>query len=550
MKNTKEILAIIFATFIFSFAKDVQAATYYVCDSATACNDQSNGWSTGNDSNSCSSKSIPCKTIAGGIERMSGGDTLMVGDGTYIANEYTGVHNPPSGTPGAYTYIQAEHTGGVLIDVSSAGNWLSTGIAIGTNYVQVEGFKVKGNLTNENSNGPMYITGHHNKIIRCAAYNACQTGNMQVFDLGGHDNLAEECWAWGTGRYKFISYHSYNNVYRRCVARHDYHGGNDGWSHQEALFTNYDSTNTTYQNCIGLDSGTEGNDTEQIYGGFWDENNIVADKSGAVDGCILLNIKDNYAGMLDKASGNRNISNTVIWDSGGGWGTAAGNDGARSAYPAVVALSNMTIGTITGTYETTYESMGIGAASTFTSDFTGSINNSIIYDAREYGIYKNMTSNYNALYANSTNYHFPATPGVNDRTTINPVTSGLLYLPRIESGFTLKTGGFEGGQIGAQVMYRIGISGTLYGEAGYNVLTDDPLWPFPNEDIIKTDFSSYAGTGPSGQRGFCTGSSLDGSSQTLTKYIWEYLGNQIPAEVYGSSGDITPPSNPSGLTIR
>lgn len=38
--------------------------------------------------------------------------------------------------------------------------------------------------------------------------------------------------------------------------------------------------------------------------------------------------------------------------------------------------------------------------------------------------------------------------------------------------------------------------------------------------------------------------------QTLTKYIWEYLGNQIPAEIYGSSGDEISPSSPQGLAVR
>jgi hypothetical protein len=45
--------------------------------------------------------------------------------------------------------------------------------------------------------------------------------------------------------------------------------------------------------------------------------------------------------------------------------------------------------------------------------------------------------------------------------------------------------------------------------------------------------ASYSGPGGRGARGFATGNSKDGAPQTLTKYIWEYLGNQIPPEVYG-----------------
>jgi MYXO-CTERM domain-containing protein len=45
--------------------------------------------------------------------------------------------------------------------------------------------------------------------------------------------------------------------------------------------------------------------------------------------------------------------------------------------------------------------------------------------------------------------------------------------------------------------------------------------------------AGYAGGGAAGARGFCAGTSQDGTPQTLTKYIWEYLGNPIPAEIYG-----------------
>ena len=87
-------------------------------------------------------------------------------------------------------------------------------------------------------------------------------------------------------------------------------------------------------------------------------------------------------------------------------------------------------------------------------------------------------------------------------------------------------------------MYKYGIDGTFYGDSGYNTLTANALWPYPNENRIKSDFSSVNG----GARGFCTGTSLDGSAQTLTKYIWEYLGNVIPSEIY-SGGGISPPTS-------
>ncbi|GAI81260.1 unnamed protein product, partial [marine sediment metagenome] len=100
---------------------------------------------------------------------------------------------------------------------------------------------------------------------------------------------------------------------------------------------------------------------------------------------------------------------------------------------------------------------------------------------------------------------------------------------------------------GANILYQYGKTGTIWDESGARALQDGTggeaetsLWPFPNEDVIKTFFSvpnSSAGYTPSTNdttRGFCTtGNQLDGSTEvTLTSYIWEYLGNEIPEDIY------------------
>ena len=56
---------------------------------------------------------------------------------------------------------------------------------------------------------------------------------------------------------------------------------------------------------------------------------------------------------------------------------------------------------------------------------------------------------------------------------------------------------------------------------------------------------TYNEGGPSGTRGFCA----DG--QTLTKYIWEYLGNAMPADFEGESppDENQPPTAPTSLRI-
>ena len=122
--------------------------------------------------------------------------------------------------------------------------------------------------------------------------------------------------------------------------------------------------------------------------------------------------------------------------------------------------------------------------------------------------------------------------------TYDTSANGLLYPLRLEEGSSLSVSGSDGGVVGPFIVKKIGRSGTLYGEEGWDEETDEALWPFPNEDKIK-ELMSETVDGVSGEYGFCTGTSIDGTQQTLTKYIWEYLGNQIPDDVYGNVSDVT-----------
>jgi hypothetical protein len=99
----------------------------------------------------------------------------------------------------------------------------------------------------------------------------------------------------------------------------------------------------------------------------------------------------------------------------------------------------------------------------------------------------------------------------------------------------------DGKDRGATILKKIGRDGTMWGETGYIEVTNDSLWPFPNESIIKQYLASYSYTGItsagttatlSGNRGFAaSGNGLYGGPITLTSYVWEFLDNACPAGI-------------------
>lgn len=102
------------------------AATYYVSKSTA------NGWSVGNDSNACSATNAPCLSIAGGLARMSSGDTLVINDGTYIESLHDAVPSG-GGTEATRTIVKCFRALACTLDasylawsfVNSDTNWIT-----------------------------------------------------------------------------------------------------------------------------------------------------------------------------------------------------------------------------------------------------------------------------------------------------------------------------------------------------------------------------------------------------------------------------------------
>jgi hypothetical protein len=513
---------------------------------------------TGIDTGECTDAVIPCRTIRYGISTMNGGDTLIVGDGTYTeANairEVPSGNSGPDGTPGTaddvYTTIRAETDFGVLIDGSAWPDSWIYGIRLeNKSYITVRGFRVHGRQSNE-TGGPLHVQGsHHIKLIRCGFAYGGVTGNTANGDLGPDNDyvLIEESYAFGGARYQFLNYWGDHTVIRRSVARNDY--WND--SLQAAAFVNYDSVRTVWQNNIAIDSnsgcctGHSG-----LYAAFFSENKSdhAADTSQEFHGNIVLNFEATYGAHLDwVASGARVLRDNIYWHATGGyWGDQG--PGTAASWPLI---ANLTSGAMTDTYNGPNDGAGLGTGISIYGNLQNVVRNSLFVNNNSYGVADFVNGDFNAFWGNGANYggtRMPL-PGVNDITThdvlfhetTNPFGS-LKYLPRgPEDGSLLATAGENASRVGAQVLWKIGLDGTLYGEPGWDVVRspengygrdEDRLWPFPNEAVIKAEMGSYSGPGLPGARGFAApGTGLYGGPTTLTSYIWEYLGHPCPPDV-------------------
>ena len=83
------------------------------------------------------------------------------------------------------------------------------------------------------------------------------------------------------------------------------------------------------------------------------------------------------------------------------------------------------------------------------------------------------------------------------------------------------------GQVGAQIVNRIGVNGSMFDDAGFNAETTEDLWPWPYEDRLRSDLCADGIV-----RGFCA------KGLSLTDYVWNYLtpNAQIVRPYAGSGG--------------
>jgi hypothetical protein len=429
---------------------------------------------------------------------MSGGDTLVLKNGTYHGSSFA-ILEPPSGTLSNYTIIKAENDFQAIIN----GKNQSVALEVtGKSYIKIEGLKIK------NTQRAIQINdSHHLKVMRVTIKNGTQYqeryGNVVNLDFGSHHVLLEDVWISGNMRYGIIvSRDCYNVILRRCVVRWDGNGEREpksGICFYGAVNGKGGASDCMAQNCLAIDFNSGPLSGIQT---VWDVKNIK------IYGCIALNSRGIIFDARYETGRAWQVQNSLVWDSFGG---RYGHGFAmRDSDPSSITLFNqITAGNNDGKGAYCY---GSGGAVTVKNSLFLNNGNS------NYGISSHYNIYVPAAHAQGTN-----------QSTLDPV---LKYIMQ-----TTDTGTGEGGvKRGATIMRRYGISGTLWGEPGYDQLTDEPLWPWPYEDQIKADFAeadeftypktkwdgSPVGSPNDPDRGFAA------VGQTLTNYIWGYLGNTAP----------------------
>lgn len=471
---------------------------------------------SGNNGADCRSAATACKSFASVFAKMAAGDQLVLLDGTYSAAAGTGTMHwnngtnsaqIPSGSASQPTLVRALNPGRVTIQGA---------LFIGRSTRKDSHIAVQG-LTFEGG-GELYNTSFVS-VKDCGFHGGLSIGTND-HDNGNTDNLIEDVWVWAAQeRIIAINYRAHRNVWRRVVVRGDGCGtaACTGSGNPNVGFTVYESHDVSVQNVLVVDRVLASSD--EPYSDFA----VAQHTPGALYalgrnewlGTMSLNGPDIGYYMEPDVGGTVDptikISNAVAWNAPGGFNMARSGSNNLLENLTVFARGDDAI-------RVAPELVGTGALRNVVVQGTGRYAINSAYP----GDYVSVNGTWGQGQFNQTTptHVLPGNP--------NPLGSALKYLPRIESGGSLKGQGSSGADVGANVVYRYGAGGKRFGEAGFNTLSSVALWPWPNESRIKAEMCAAT------TRGFCsTAKRLDGVNPvTLTSYVWEALGNAIPTGIY------------------
>jgi hypothetical protein len=467
---------------------------------------------TGLDASPGLTASTPWKTFSKAWSVLTPCDTLILLDGTYLQDL-----SPPSSKNGTATgpiVIKADNDGAAIIDGEGKRDTLDLS---GHSYLVFEGLKI------HNALDPVVSLsgGHHNTLRRVALKSTRPSddswnGECGVcLSNGAHDNLFEEAWIWGRGRYKVMMYGDdgasnppYANTFRRVVIRYDNETDRDG--EPQGAISFYSAHDNVAENLIVID-GEMGPVSKIVSAGSVYITGHQQNSSGnKFLGSLILNNKaEGIYVDCDQNSSCQNtvIENTVLWDN-----TGAG----ISVYHA-----NPSKATGTVVKHVTSGANGDDGIGNWSSKgyFTNNLLVSNAGAGYSGGETTNFTFDYNNISGNSQGNYKNQSAGAHD-IHVDPQ---LKYITRLESGAPGDNAGDDGKDMGANVEKRY--------QGG--ALTAADLWPWPNEARIRADMCNGVSSG------WCA------TTKSLTEYVWGYLGNSWPPS--NDPPDPNPPAAPTGV---
>jgi hypothetical protein len=438
-------------------------------------------------------------SIGAAVGRMAPGDETVVDDGAYSES----ISNVPSGSTGAYSVVRSRNP----LRVTLAG-----GISVsGSGYLQVDGFRL--------NNGFISVTGSdHVKVTRCLVRSSGKANKVIQASSRSSYILFEDIAFCGSYRYAFFvggpDDSSDHIVFRRCLFRGDYtmatqpFSGFAVYGHNSSAASG--SHHIAYLNCIAIDSNSSAgakNPWKHTPWYIFKGNHDVI-----IDGCITLNNDQTgmlYGFMRNHYGGyNSVVRNSVWWDNKCGKGAPFIFRGGSGGHAYV---ENCTFGN---------QCRGLDAEPD-TSD------NHMVNC-----LFVRVGAPVNGSFG-SAQYNSFDDPSQSLGSSVVPYRGDLKYIVRVESDSNRYQGGKDGHQVGAHIVKRLGISGSLWGDPEWDRETSENLWPWPYENEIgewfRAENSPPAKASPSlnqTRRGFAV------EGQTLTKYLWEYLGNALPPGSY------------------
>ena len=481
---------------------------------------------SGDDTTGQGTIDAPWRTFSKSYTVLHTGDTVILLDGTY--NEQ--LSPTVSGQAGAPITFRSKNSGKAIIQMTSPGAAIRvySDTTHTRGYLTFDGLIARGNGENpaiQISSGDNVTEEQmtNNIIVRnTGAFGSANLNNVVVFSLGNNlrDSLCEDVWAYGFGRKALQVFGCMRVTVRRAVLRYDYWDGS-GYKPNDprVTFSGYNTIDSVFENIIALDSAptppgrsadraafvSSGNETPAI---------ITGSARNKYLGLLALN---NFGNGLEVNGGSGDsthdnvFKDMILWESKSYGSNIQSNDKQST-------FSNMTIGYsgLTGFRINQYPQYPI-------------VDERITYSFSTHNLYGFSYSSASVSLFNNNSATFNANGG-----SVEPQYAPTMeYLVR-----PLQVSGHERG-------------GTMYYRYVDGALTDVPLWPWPNEDLIKQcmcDPDDLSAVGRVASNGAGWEPKWSQTGKTLTQYVWEYLGNTIPCEIYGTCG-VTPPAAPTGLSV-